>query len=122
VKHSPAPWLIEYEQGDMPYITADQGNPKARWNNPVICALYEDVTPEDSVTIGPWLKAYPNAEANARLLVKAPQLLAELKFIHDAWPEADDDEEINGADMVDWYCEIRAGLKKLILEATGEPV
>jgi hypothetical protein len=81
VKHTPGPWLIEYEQGDNPFITADQGG--QRWNNPVVCSLYEDVTPWDSVTIGPWLEANKNAEANARLIVKAPDLYALLACVRE---------------------------------------
>ena len=63
-KHTPGPWAV-YHDGNYPYIIAEQGR---RWNNPTVCALYDDVTPESSVTIGPWLTAYPNAEANARLI------------------------------------------------------
>ena len=75
-KHTPGPWAVEHREGDMPYIVADQGK---AWDNPVICNLYEDVTPEDSVTIGPWLEAHPNANANARLIAAAPKLLAALE-------------------------------------------
>ena len=67
------PWTVCYQEGDKPYIVADQGK---KWNNPVVCNLYDDVTPEDSVTIGPWLEAHDNAAANARLIAAAPELLA----------------------------------------------
>lgn len=76
-QHTPGPWAINYRDGDMPYIVADQGK---AWNDPIVCALYDDVTPEDSVTIGPWLEAHPNAEANARLIAAAPKLLYSAEF------------------------------------------
>lgn len=71
MKATPGPWKIEHHQGNR-YIVAEQGK---RWDNPVICQLYEDVTPEDSVTIGDWLKEFENAEANAALIIAAPELL-----------------------------------------------
>lgn len=65
-------WKVEFVEGDKPYVVADQG---VGWANPVICDLYEDVTPEDSVTMGAWLKALPNAHGNARLIAEAPAML-----------------------------------------------
>jgi len=41
------------------------------WDNATVCHLYEDVTPEDSVTIGAWLKPFDNAEANANFILRA---------------------------------------------------
>ena len=85
-KHTPGPWAVNHRESDMPYIVADQGK---AWDNPIICNLYEDVTPEDSVTIGPWLEAHPNAKANARLIAAAPDLLAALQMhaALPAWPD-----------------------------------
>ena len=73
MNYTPGPWMIDHEQGDMPFIVAEQGK---KWRKPVICSLYENVTPEDSVTLGPWLQANDNAGANARLIAAAPELLA----------------------------------------------
>lgn len=68
--HTPGPWkALDLES--YPYVMADQGK---RWDNPTICDLFEDVTPETSVTIGAWLKAYDNAKANARLIAEAPAM------------------------------------------------
>ena len=78
MKHTPGPWAVDNEQMGFPYVVAGE---KPDWRAPIICDLYEDVTPEDSVTCGPWLKAYPNAEANARLIAAAPDLLEALHHI-----------------------------------------
>lgn len=71
-KHTQGTWVVEFQSGNNPYIIADQGK---KWNNPVICDLYSDVTPDDSVTVGPWLEVYENALANAHLIAAAPDLL-----------------------------------------------
>jgi hypothetical protein len=42
---------------------------------PLVCALYEDVTPVDSVTGYPWLENFPNAAANALVIAAAPTML-----------------------------------------------
>jgi hypothetical protein len=76
VEHTPGPWIVGYAASGKPYIVADHGK---RWNNPTICHLYEDVTPEGSVTIEPWLEAFDNAEANARVVAAAPEMLAILE-------------------------------------------
>ena len=76
VEHTPGPWIVDYAASGKPYIVADRGK---RWDNPTICHLYEDVTPEGSVTIEPWLEAFDNAEANARVVAAAPEMLAILE-------------------------------------------
>jgi hypothetical protein len=75
-KHTPGPWIINNVQSDCLYIDADQGK---QWDNPTICALYKDVTPEDSITMMAWLKPFENAESNARLIAVAPELLSLVK-------------------------------------------
>jgi hypothetical protein len=57
-------------------------------------------------------------QANAWLIAAAPEMLQELKAIYNAWPEVDDGEPISGSEMVQWYCEIRTGLKQVIELAT----
>jgi len=75
-KHTPAPWKIDTLQGDYLYIVSEQGK---KWDNPVICQLYDDVTTEDSVTMSPWYKSFENAAANARLIKASPKLLDALQ-------------------------------------------
>lgn len=43
-------------------------------------------------------------KANARLIAAAPDMLAVLESALAAWPQLDTDEEINGADLVEWFC------------------
>jgi len=66
-------WKIDKMQGEYLYIEDDQGN--------IVCQLYEDVTPEDSVTMFNWYQSFNNAEANARLIAAAPELLEALKHV-----------------------------------------
>ena len=65
---TPGPWELR-DADNGPHIVARlPENEGKRWDDPVICNLYGDVTPEDSVTIGPWLETLPNALANAQLI------------------------------------------------------
>ena len=90
VEYTPGPWIVGYADSGKPYIVADHGK---RWDNPTICHLYEDVTPEGSVTIEPWLEAFDNAEANARLIAAAPDMMTLLqKYI--TVLESDDKEAL----------------------------
>jgi hypothetical protein len=52
-----------------PYVTvALPENEGHRWDDPIICTLYEDVTPDDYVGFGERLQSFPNARANAALI------------------------------------------------------
>lgn len=65
---TPGPWCI-LDADSEPYITARlPENEGHRWDDPTICRLYDDVTPFDSVTFGPWLEALPNAKANGSFI------------------------------------------------------
>lgn len=53
----------------FPYVVATfPENEGKRWNDPMICALYEDATPFDYVGIGEILQRLPHARANAFLI------------------------------------------------------
>lgn len=64
----PTPGSRRVIDGDSyPYVTvALPENEGHRWDDPIVCALYEDVTPDDYVGCsGNHLQAFPNAFANA---------------------------------------------------------
>lgn len=113
--HTPGPWKVKHEQGDMPYVVSEQGK---KWGNPVVCQFYEDVTPEDSVTFGPWLKANENAQANAEFVVRACNS-------HDALLEALDSllsfaefGDITGKGRTIW--EVKQAARAAVNKAKGE--
>lgn len=132
--HTPDPWALDKVQSDCLYIVAEQGK---QWNNPTICAFYEDVTPEDSVTIGPWLKPFDNAEANARLILASPNLLKACEALHDALSNILEDvnspdrhmDGVTGGEMHPWIerSQRAAALKAIrksfraLVKAKGEP-
>jgi len=63
----PTPGPRRVIDGDSyPYVTvALPENEGRRWNDPIICTLYEDVTPDDYIGFGECLQAFPNARADA---------------------------------------------------------
>lgn len=65
---------------DYPHVTvALPENEGHRWKDPIICALYEDVTAEDYIGFGRCLKAFPNARANAAFIAACdPDTIQEL--------------------------------------------
>ncbi len=73
-----------------PYVTvALPENEGCRWNDPIICTLYEDVTPDDYIGFGARLQALPNARANAALIAACdPDMLRKLLEERDALREA----------------------------------
>ncbi|WP_026610686.1 ead/Ea22-like family protein [Methylocaldum szegediense] len=66
----PTPGSRRVIDGDSyPYVTvALPENEGRRWDDPIICTLYEDVTPDDYVGFGERLQTFPNARANAALI------------------------------------------------------
>lgn len=62
------------------------------------------------------------AKRKLRLLhAAAPAMLKELEFLADQWGEEfEDDLEINGADFVEWFAEVRPGILKVIRQARGK--
>lgn len=66
----PTPGPRRVIDGDShPYVTvALPENEGHRWDDPIICTLYEDVTPDDYVGFGECLQTFPNARANASFI------------------------------------------------------
>jgi len=65
---TPGPWCV-LDANIEPHVRARlPENAGRRWDDPTICNLYDDVTPDDSVTCGPWLEALPNALPNAAFI------------------------------------------------------
>jgi len=78
---NPTPGPRRVSGGDSsPYVTvALPENEGRRWDDPIICTLYEDVTPDDYVGFGERLQAFPNARANAALIAACdPDTIREL--------------------------------------------
>jgi len=71
---------------DYPHVTAAlPENEGRRWDDPIICALYEDVTAEDYIGFGRCLQEFPNARANAALIAACdPDTIRELLAERDA--------------------------------------
>lgn len=53
-------------------------------------------------------------QANARLIAKAPDLFSKLHEAISDWPEFDEDEPVEGSDLVEWFGYYRWQIKKLI--------
>lgn len=86
----PTPGPRRMIDGDScPYVTvALPENEGCRWNDPIICTLYEDVTPDDYVGFGARLQALPNARANAAYIAACdPDTIRELLDERDALRE-----------------------------------
>lgn len=86
---TPGPWCV-LDADSEPQVRAQlPENAGHRWDDPIICNLYDDVTPFDSVTFGPWLEALPNAQANAAFIVACdPDTIRALLAERDALREA----------------------------------
>jgi hypothetical protein len=83
---------------------------------PLVCALYEDVTPVDSVTGWPWLENFPNAAANACLIASAPTMLAALREVVREWDEPYYGDQEERADRM---FNVIEKLRPIIAQATG---
>lgn len=77
-EHTAGKWVPYDLDTEHPYVISEQGK-RCYWDNPIVCNLHEDVTPEDSVTLGKWYKKFDNATANAHLISAAPDLLASVE-------------------------------------------
>lgn len=68
--NGPTPGPRRVIDGDSyPYVTvALPENEGRRWDDPVVCALYEDATPDDYIGFGKRLQTYPNARTNAAFI------------------------------------------------------
>lgn len=87
----PTPGPRRVIDGDSyPYVTvALPENEGRRWNDPIICALYEDVTADDYIGFGRCLEYFPNAHANAVFIAACdPDTIRALLDERDALREA----------------------------------
>jgi hypothetical protein len=66
--HTAEPWSAEGISGNSPYIAGAPKNPYAPWTAETIADLYFDNDDGTSI-VGPILKPYANAAANARRIV-----------------------------------------------------
>lgn len=76
----PTPGPRRVIDDSYPYVmVALPENEGCRWNDPIVCALYEDATPDDYIGFGKRLQAYPNARANAAFIAACdPDTIREL--------------------------------------------
>lgn len=83
------PWRV-IDGDSYPFVTvALPENEGRRWNDPVVCALYEDVTADDWVGWGRELEYFPNAHANAVFIAACdPDTIRALLDERDALREA----------------------------------
>lgn len=101
-KHTPGPWAVYYQNGDKPYIVAEQGK---NLDNPIICEMCLDVPPQ---IIG----GVAIEDANARLVASSPDLLEALDRILKAANASDSNEPLLG-----WVADTASAA---IAKATGE--
>lgn len=94
-KHTPGPWEAEIKDG----------RPTGRIINWVRAVWIADVHGFPSM----WMRATEKVkeknewQANALLIAAAPDLLAALSRVREAWGDTiREDTEIDGADLVDW--------------------
>lgn len=128
----PTPGHRRVIDGDSyPYVTvALPENEGRRWNDPVICALFEDVTADDYIGFGPCLEAFPNASANAALIAACDpdtvQALLEerdalraalVRILENEAPDRKAAEELGGYVLDD---ELREEARAAIEKATGQ--
>lgn len=128
----PTPGPRRVIDGDShPYVTvALPENEGRRWDDPIICTLYEDVTPFDYVGFGERLQPFPNARANAAfiaacepdaiqaLLEERDALRAALgRILENEAPDRKAAEELGGYVLND---ELREEARAAIAKATGE--
>ena len=79
MKHTPGPWKIYDINSSSAHIGTVSTRPNAGWGYKTICHFYEDVS--DPYDPSEDLETFPNFKANAKLIVKAPDLLNILKEV-----------------------------------------
>ena len=61
-----------------------------------------------------------NARAVTRVLKRTQQFLNHASQLVDRWPQFDGDEDVSGADLVEWFGQYRKATKKLLQSASQE--